>query len=81
MAAILLDLAIVAIASVSNDFTAAMLVFPLRWLVMAGGFFALRWAHQAGALTLREFGWAATYLIFGFTAAALVGGAFSRFPA
>jgi hypothetical protein len=80
VAAVLLDIAIIAVAYLTGDFTNAMVIFPLRWLVMAGGVFAARWAEQAGVLSLAHFGRAATYLVFGFTAAALIGGALSGFP-
>jgi hypothetical protein len=74
-AAIPLDIAIVTVPHITADFTNEMLIFLIRWLVMAGGVFALRWAQQADAISLRTSGWAATYLIFGFTVAALLGGA------
>lgn len=76
LAAISLDIAIVTVPHITGDFTDAMLISPVRWLVMAGGVFALRWAQQTDAVSLRTSGWAATYLIFGFTASALLGGAF-----
>jgi hypothetical protein len=75
VAAIPLDIAIVTVPHITGDFTNAMPIFPIRWLVMMGGAFSIRWAQQAGAISLRAFGWAATYLVFGFTVAALLGGA------
>jgi hypothetical protein len=80
-AAIALDVAIVAVPHITGDFTDAMPLFPIRWLVMAGGVFALRWAQQSGAISGLTNGWVTTYLIFGFTTAGLIGGAFSGFPA
>ncbi len=81
MAAIPLDIAIAAVPHITGDFTDAMPLFPIRWLVMAGGVFALRWAQQSGAISDLTNGWVTTYLIFGFTTAGLIGGAFSGFPA
>ena len=77
VAAIPLDIAIVTVPHITGDFTNAMLIFPIRWLVMMGGAFSMRCAQQSGAISLRAFGWAAIYLVFGFTASALLGGAFS----
>lgn len=80
LAAIPLDIAIIAVAYLTGDFTNAMVIFPLRWLVMVGGVFATRWAEQTGLLSLTGFGRAATYLVFGFTAAGLIAGEISGFP-
>lgn len=80
VAAIPLDLAIMTIAYLSGDFTTAIAIFPVRWLVLAGGVFAIRWAQQAGILP--GFEWrACMYLVFGFTAAGLVAAALSGFSA
>lgn len=81
MAAIPLDLAIATVPHITGDFTNAMFLFPIRWLVMAGGVFATLWAQQSGAICQRGAGWIAIYLIFGFTGAALLGGVLSAFPA
>jgi hypothetical protein len=78
-AAIPIDIAIATAPHITGDFTDALLFFPVRWLIMAGGVFAARWAQQAGAISQRTAGWVATYLIFGFTAAALLGGVFGGF--
>jgi len=79
-AAIALDVAIVATAWLTRDFTYAALIFPLRWLVMMLGAFAAYWSLRAGALTASTFRLVYAYLVFGFTAAALLGGELSRLP-
>jgi hypothetical protein len=81
LAAIPMDIAIATVPHITGDFADAMFIFPVRWLIMAGGVFATRWAQQAGAISQGTAGWVANYLIFGFTAAALLGGAFWRFQA
>ena len=80
VSAIVLDTAIVALAYLTGDFTKAMVIFPLRWLVMAGGVFAVRWAEQGGALSRSVTGGASLYLVFGFTVAGLIGAELSGFP-
>lgn len=79
--AIALDILIATLPHITGDVTYAMLIVPGRWLVMAGGLFATRWAQQSGAISQLTAGWVATYIILGFTAATLFGGAFWRFPA
>lgn len=76
-AAIPLDIAIATLPHITGDFTDAMVIFPVRWLIMAGGIFAIRLAQQSDAVSLSTFGRTSIYLVFGFTAAALLGGALS----
>lgn len=72
-----LDIAIAVVPHITGDFIKAMPILPVRWVVMVGGVFALRWAYQSGAICRSTNGWASSYLVFGFTAAALLGGALS----
>ncbi len=81
LAAIPFDIVIAVLPHLTGDFTDVLPILPLRWVIMAVGAFALRDAHVSGAISSRTYGRAVLYLIFGFTAAGLLGGAMSPLPA
>ncbi len=42
LAALPMDIAIATVPHITGHFADAMLIFPVRWLIMAGGVFAAR---------------------------------------
>jgi len=56
----------------SGEPSAFMLVLPLRWLVMAGGFLGFHWSRDGGVSPCSSSAFATIYLILGFTIAGLM---------
>lgn len=76
-AAVIVDLIMIFGPPLFTGSNKALLILLPRWVLMIAGLTALVWAHQEGKCASSRKTWMSVYLVFGFTLAGLLNGAFS----